>query len=520
MSQQLKFPLLFLLLIKAVNRSVLIVYLYTVYLLKLLNTSISCPLANIINYSFSSGTFPDKLKIAKVTPIFKKGSRSEKNNYRPISVLSVFSKIFEKLMFKRLYSYLERHRILHDLQFGFREKFSTSHALISLTEHLKKSLDKGAFGCGLFIDLKKAFDTVNHSILLKKLDYYGIRGIANKWFKSYLSGRCQYVSINGHTSDIKPISCGVPQGSVLGPILFLLYINDLPNCSDKLTFHLFADDTNIYFSSNNLDLIQSTLNIELMHVSQWLCANRLALNIEKTNFVIFHSPRKKPDKIISLSINNKSVCQTNSVKYLGVLIDSNLSWKPHILELSKKIAKSAGILSKLRYYVSIDALVSIYYALIHSFIIYGIEVWGLTYPSHLKPICTLQKKAIRILTFSEPRSHSEPIFKLLRIIKLPDLIEIHILKFVYLWDKKQLPSCFCDYYDSLSEIHSIHTRQAQKNNIYINSFNSDQYGKRSICFTGAILWNAIPFEIKKCYSLALFSKKLKHIKINSYSSSV
>ena len=248
----------------------------------------------IINESFSSGTFPDKLKIAKVTPIFKKGSRSDKNNYRPISILSVFSKIFEKLMHKRLFRYLERLCILHELQFGFREKFSTSHALISLIEHLKKSLDEGEFGCGIFIDLRKAFDTVNHSILLQKLEYYGIRGVANNWFKSYLSDRYQYVSINGITSDVKPVLCGVPQGSVLGPLLFLLYVNDLPNCSDKLTFHLTADDTNIYFSSNNLNIIQSTLNIELNHVSQWLYANRLSLNIEKTNYVLFHSPRKKP----------------------------------------------------------------------------------------------------------------------------------------------------------------------------------------------------------------------------------
>lgn len=166
-------------------------------------------------------------------------------------------------MYRHLYKYLELHNIFYEPQFGFRANFSTSHALISLIENLKKSIDEGSFGCGLFIDLKKAFDTVNHSILLKKLEHYGIRGTVNEWFQSYLSGRFQYVSVNGHNSNLQPITCGVPQGSVLGHLLFLIYLNDLPNSSEKLLFHLFADDTNIYFSSKNFDLIQTTLNEEL-----------------------------------------------------------------------------------------------------------------------------------------------------------------------------------------------------------------------------------------------------------------
>ena len=287
----------------------------------------------------------------------KKGSRTDKSNYRPISV-------FEKLVYKRVYNYLEYRNILNEFQFGFRANHSTSHALLSTIENLKESLDRGSFGVGLFIDFKKAFDTVNHYILLNKLEFYGFRGVVNKWFQSYLTGRNQYLSINGINSSLKAISCGVPQGSVLGPLLFLLYINDLPYCSNRLVFHLFADDTNILFSSKNLDLIQTTLNIELKNVSQWLNANRLALNIEKTNFVVFHSPKKKPHKVLSICIDNQSIREATSVKYLGVLIDSTLSWRPHISELSKKIAKSVGIISKLRHYLNTDILISIYYSLI------------------------------------------------------------------------------------------------------------------------------------------------------------
>ena len=234
-----------------------------------------------INKSFSTGIFPDKLKIAKVIALHKKGATDDPDNYRPISLLSVFSQIFEKIMHKRLYNFLEVNDISHPLQFGFRKKHSTRHTPISMTETIKKSIDNGKFGCGIFMDLKKAFDTVNYTILLKKLEHYGIRGIPLKWFESYLLNMKQYVSINGYSSEELTLRHGVPQSSVLGPLLFLIFINDLPNVSKHLIFYLFADDTNIYFESTDLLQIQKVVNRELQKVRKWLEANRLTLNIER-----------------------------------------------------------------------------------------------------------------------------------------------------------------------------------------------------------------------------------------------
>ena len=251
-----------------------------VFLLKILSRHLAQPLAKIVNVSLQTGFSPDKLKVGKVNPMYRKGTCDNPSNYRPISILSALSKIFEKLMHQRLHKFFELFEILYPLQFGFRENRSTIQALLSLTESIKSSIDNGKFGCGIFLDLQKAFDTVNHEILLQKLERYGIRGNVLSWFQSYLSGRTQYVTVNGHVSDLLPITCGVPQGSVLGPLLFLIYVNDLPNVSKVMQFYLFADD--IYFNSDNLVYLQKIVNRELKKIKKWLEANRLALNIDKT----------------------------------------------------------------------------------------------------------------------------------------------------------------------------------------------------------------------------------------------
>ena len=220
-------------------------------ILKIIGKVISVPLSKIYNTSITTGVQPEKLKEAHLIPIFKKGSRLAVSNYRPISLLSNLNKIFEKIVHKRIVGFLEKFNLLFQLQFGFRSGYSTTHALIHMTEKIRSELDKGNVSCGIFIDLQKAFDTVNHDILLKKLDYYGFRGVINDWFRSYLSGRSQKVTINGFLSKSQKLPHGVPRGSVLGPILILIYINDLHNCIQHSTTYHFPDDTNLLNISNN-----------------------------------------------------------------------------------------------------------------------------------------------------------------------------------------------------------------------------------------------------------------------------
>ena len=250
-------------------------------------------MSQIINLSFSTGHFPSNLKTAQVIPIFKKDSPLECSNYRPISLLSNIDKIFEKLMFSRIIKFLETSHCIYPLQFGFRKHHSTNDTLVNITENIRSALDKSQFACGVFVDLQKAFDTVDNTILLKKLEHYGIRGIGNSWFHSYLSNRSQFVSILGYNSSLKIIMHGVPQGSVLGPLLFLLYINDLHDAIKYCMVHHFADDTNLLLFDTSLKSLRKKINIDLKLLCHWLNVNKISLNTKKTEYTVFYLDTNK-----------------------------------------------------------------------------------------------------------------------------------------------------------------------------------------------------------------------------------
>ena len=376
-------------------------------LLKLARSFISLPLAETFNQSILTGIYPAKFKLAKVVPVFKDDDDILPENYRPISLLSIYNRIFEKLIYARLTKFINKNNIIYNLQYGFRSKHSTQHAILDIVNNIHNCMDSGNYTCGIFIDLKKAFDTVNHSILLAKLENYGIRGLINTWFKSYLTDRRQLIEIDNHISKEEKTLCRVPQGSVLGPLLFLLYINDIYKCSTEFTFYLFADDTNI---------IYATVNSELAKVSEWLKANKLTLNIKNLT-TLFFRPRQKtmpfvPQvKILNPTSNTQTSLEIKDfVKYLGIMIDSDLSWKNHIDFICQKISKSIGIIAKLRHYIPRQLLLSIYHTLVTPYLTYGISAWGYCAKTHLNRLLILQKRALRLIFFCRSREHAIPLF--------------------------------------------------------------------------------------------------------------
>ena len=262
------------------------------------------PITCIFNCSLSTGIFPQDLKTARVIPLFKAGDPEVFSNYRPVSILPCFSKLLEKVFHNRLSEYVNVNKMLFNGQYGFRKNCSTTFALLDLMEDITKAIDDKKFTVGLFIDLKKAFDTIDHEILLKKLYFYGVRGTAYNWIESYLSSRFQYCCYNSVSSAKLPISCGVPQGSILGPLLFILYINDMANVSTLLKFIIFADDTNIFYSHKSLVEIQKVMNTELCKLSLWFKCSKLSLNVLKTNFIIFRTKSKKLNMDVNLNIDN------------------------------------------------------------------------------------------------------------------------------------------------------------------------------------------------------------------------
>jgi len=402
------------------------------------------PLTHIYNMSFTQAVVPDKLKCSKVIPIYKKKDKTSPGNYRPISLLSIFNKLLEKLMYKRLYSFLSINDIIYDYQFGFRNKHSTILAITEIVDNIREELDKGNSVLGIYLDLSKAFDTVSHEILLYKLQYYGIRGLSNQWFKNYLENRTQLTYVNNTLSSPRKMSVGVPQGSVLGPLLFLIYINDICNSVSNAKTRLFADDTNLFFAGKNVIQLQNEANFSMQRLLEWFTASKLTLNIEKTCFTLFTNKKMVPD--ITLTLNGKDISRVPVTKYLGMHLDENLNWTHHVEYVINKLVKLKGAFYYFANVVSNECIRQIYYAYVFPYIKYGIEVYGTCNESVMKRLQVEQNKLLKILYKKDRRYGTNKLYSEVKLLKCTDIHRFFIGIFVYKQQNKMLPIIFDNYF--------------------------------------------------------------------------
>ena len=490
-------------------------------LLKSICQEVALPLKLIINQMFSCGAFPNKLKISKVTPLYKKDENYLLNNYRPISILPSVSKVFERIMYNQIYEYFTKLQLFFDSQYGFRAKHSTEYAALELVDRIILAMDQNKFPVNIFMDLSKAFDTLDHKILLHKLDHYGFKTKSINLMRSYLSNRLQYVEYNSVKSDFSTVVCGVPQGSILGPLLFIIYINDLPKIVPNFQFIIYADDTALYTTINNFnsDSTDVTLiNSELSSIYDWLKLNKLSLNVSKTKAMIFSTPQRQVT-YPEIYLNEIKIDFVTTFNYLGIIIDEKLNFKTHIDMITNKISRVVGIMKKLKNFLPKSALIHIYNSLILSHINYGLVVWG-GYLRANERLEILQRSAIRTMNNLKYNAHTDPYFKKDCLLKLKDLRALHDFTFCYKFIHNLLPRYF--HKNLKYTIPHLHfTRQVDQ--LRIPSVRHD-FARNGITYRYPVVYNNISENLtnfrEKIITHSLFGFKyyVKTVLIQSYKS--
>ena len=481
-------------------------------LLKYLIPSISVPLSIVINKSFQTGIVPKNMKVAKIIPIYKAKEKTIMGNYRPISLLPSASKILEKAVHHRLYDYCKN--ILFDDQYGFRPKHSTTDAIAKFTAHVYKAMENKMTTMSVFLDLSKAFDTIDHAILLKKLYYYGIRGIALEWFRNYLTDRSQFVSYKNTNSEYHGVTCGVPQGSVLGPLLFIIYTNDLPNALIYSHCILFADDTTVYHTANDLKTLRDNVEHDMTSLSDWFRANKLSLNVSKTNFLLFaHKPSPLTDQVTSIRMGNETIPRVDHAKFLGVFIDDQLQWGYHIDYISKKITSGVYAINAVKRYLSVENLKTLYFSFVHSYISYGAIIWSCAYQYKLHKLEILQKRAIRNICKVKYNEPSTPLFKYLQIPKLADIFNIQLCKYMFSYTTYGLADSQQPIFMTNSSIHSHNTRHHRDPHVFTRQTSCIA---RTFIHRAPKVWLNLPNTIANITSPSYFSYKVKNHFISLY----
>lgn len=482
-------------------------------ILKLCPEIFSKLLTHLINCIIKTGNYPDRLKVSRVVPIFKKGNPYEPSNYRPISLLSTINKIVEKVLYKRLYNFLEKHSMIYKYQFGFRHDYSTTLALIEITDQIRQEIENKNFTIGIYIDLTKAFDLVHHNILIDKLQTYGIRGLPCELLKSYLSNRKQYTVTKNVQSEIKQTECGVPQGSVLGPLLFLIYVNDIQNSVDA-NVRMFADDTNIFITDKNPINAKRKAEDCLKNIIDWLNSNKLLISESKTNFSVFVPHNIKiPNCLNSLTINGKLIHRTSSCKYLGIVLDDKLSFRDHIELLCMDLVRIVSSFKIIKNWVPNNQKMKLFHAYFHSKVQYGLEIYGIAAKKYIQKIQVLQNRAIKTLFNLDPMTPTVSLLATFKLLSIDDLYMTKVAKFVKKQRCCKLPSVFDNYFDD--KINDAYPSTRNKHKLALPKIRTET-GRKMMKYQGAKIWNNLPSALTLQQAHSGFMWKIKEYCLTKY----
>ena len=482
-------------------------------LIKIMKKEIAPLLVKLINISIIKQIYPDCLKISKVKPIFKSGPRTDMSNYRPISLLPTVNKVFEKIIHSRLIGFIEKNNILFSKQYGFRKYHSTIDALIATHDHIIHKLNEKMKVLGIFIDLKKAFDSIDNEILIRKLPYYGIVGPFRNLIKAYLSNRRIYTEIQGTISEIKPIHFGVPQGSVLGPLLYLIYINDIKSLSEQMDLRLFADDTTVFSSEKSPENLERKTNEALKTLHNWLICNKLTLNLKKTHYLYF-SKRQILSPDLNLYIGGHKLNRETQTKYLGLIIQDDLKWNSHINIVIKKLNRFIPMLYNTRKFLNKEQQLTIFKALIFPIFNYGIELYGNSTNYMLHQLQNVQNKILKIIYMKPLRTSTLSIHNESKILLVKDNYTIRLLLLIHKlsYDKTDVPKELRNCIETNSEIHSYPTRS--QTNIFLRTTSFERLNR--ITDEASIVWNETPLQTRDIRKREDFKKKLIEDFIKSY----